>query len=71
MELPTWIANYISLWLLGVLGVIVVGLFIMLRYDQRRKARMPAGPGYEAFQQKLKSINLDLDAPDSDASTRS
>ncbi|WP_025372389.1 hypothetical protein [Advenella mimigardefordensis] len=71
MELPTWIANYISLWLLGVLGVIVVGLFIMLRCDQRRKARIPAGPGYEAFQQKLKSINLDLDAPDSDASTRS
>ena len=71
MELPTWIANYISFWLLGVLGVIVVGLFIMLRYDQRQKARTPAGPGYDAFQQKLKSINLDLDAPDSDASTRS
>ncbi|MGH8813227.1 MAG: hypothetical protein ACREXO_14535, partial [Advenella sp.] len=70
-ELPTWIANYISFWLLGVLGVIVVGLFIMLRYDQRQKARIPAAPGYDAFQQKLKSINLDLDAPDSDASTRS
>ena len=71
MELPTWIANYVALWLVGVLGVIVVGLFIMQRHDQRRKARLPAGPGYDAFQQKLKSINLDLDAPDSDASTRS
>lgn len=71
MELPTWIANYISFWLLGVLGVIVVGLFIMQRYDQRQKARIPSGPGYDAFQQKLKSINLDLDAPDSDASPRS
>ena len=71
MELPTWIANYISFWLLGVLGVIVVGLFIMMRCDQRQKARIPSGPGYDAFQQQLKSINLDLDAPDNDASTRS
>ncbi|ETF02440.1 hypothetical protein W822_16225 [Advenella kashmirensis W13003] len=71
MELPAWIANYISLWLLAVLAVIVVGLLIMQRCDQRRRARLPSGPGYDAFQQKLKSINLDLDAPDSDASTRS
>ncbi len=66
MDLPAWIANYISLWLLGVLAVIVIGLFIMVRCDRRKKARLPAGPGYEAFQQQLKSINLDLDAPDSD-----
>lgn len=70
MELPAWIANYISFWLLGVLAVIVVGLLIMVRCDQRSKARQPAGPNYDAFQQKLKSINLDLDAPDSDAATR-
>ncbi len=70
MELPVWIANYIALWLVGVLAVIVLGLLVMVRCDQKRRDRQPAGPGYEAFQQKLKSINLDLDAPDSDAASR-
>ncbi|WP_028358113.1 hypothetical protein [Brackiella oedipodis] len=41
MDVPSWIANYISLWLVGFIALIVLVLACMVYVDKKQKAKAP------------------------------